>query len=227
MQFDIITIFPDAFSSYFSLSIIARAIKKKIIKIKIHNLRDFTNDKRKTVDDKPYGGGVGMILMIEPILKAIKKIFKTKVKKRKIIVLSAKGKTFNQRIAKQLSELEQIILISGHYEGIDERVITEIADMELSIGDYVLTGGEVPAMVIVDAVTRLLPGAINEESLKEESFSLNDKGEYPQYTRPAVFDTSKIKNLPAKLTKRKYWKVPDVLLSGNHKEIERWRQSKR
>jgi tRNA (guanine37-N1)-methyltransferase len=227
MQFDIITIFPDSFSSYFSLSIIARAIKKKIIKIKIHNLRDFTNDKRKTVDDKPYGGGAGMIFIIEPILKAIKKILKNDFKKRKIIVLSAKGKTFNQKIAKQLSKLDQIVLISGHYEGIDERVITNIADMELSIGDYVLTGGEVPAMVIVDAVTRLLPGVINAESLQEESFSLNEKGEYPQYTRPAIFDVSKIKNLPTKLTKKRFWKVPNVLLSGDHREIEKWRQSKR
>lgn len=225
MQFDIITIFPNAFSSYFSESIIARAIKEKIIKVKIHNLRDFTNDKRKTVDDRPYGGGPGMILMLEPITKAIKKIVKND-SKRKIIVLSAKGKIFDQKLARQLSKLDQIVLISGHYEGIDERVSKHIADMEISVGNYILTGGEIPAMVIVDSITRLLPGVINKESLKEESFSLENNIEYPQYTRPAVFDISKIKKFPLKI-KNKYWKVPDVLLSGNHKEIDKWKQSKR
>ncbi len=225
MQFDIITIFPNIFSSYFSESIIKRALKKKLIKIKVHNLRDFSNDKRKTVDDRPYGGGPGMILMLEPIVKAIKKIVKKNCK-RKIVVLSAKGKLFDQKMAKQFSKLNQLIFISGHYEGIDERVVKNIADMEVSIGNYVLTGGEVPAMAIVDAVARLIPGVISKESLKEESFSKEDDIEYPQYTRPAIFDISKIKDFPKK-TNTKYWKVPNVLLSGNHREIGEWRQSKR
>ncbi|MDD5621470.1 MAG: tRNA (guanosine(37)-N1)-methyltransferase TrmD [Candidatus Pacebacteria bacterium] len=224
MQFDIITIFPEIFSSYFSESIIKRALKKNLINIKIHNLRDFANDKRKTVDDRPYGGGPGMILMLEPIVKAIKKIVKKK--KRKIVVLSAKGKLFDQKMAKEFSKLDQLVLISGHYEGIDERIVENIADMEVSIGSYVLTGGEVPCMAIVDAVARLIPGVINEESLKEESFSEKNNIEYPQYTRPAVFDISKIKNFPIK-SKKKYWKVPNVLLSGNHREIGEWKQSKR
>ncbi len=239
MQFDIITIFPSAFDSYFSKSIISRAIKKRLIKIKIHNLRDFTNDKRKTVDDKPYGGGVGMIFMVEPILKVVSRLRPTFVKtsagkqkygrasknkkiKRKIILLSAKGEKFDQKMAKRFSKLDQLILISGHYEGVDERVAKYIADEEISIGDYVLTGGEVPTMVIVDAVTRLLPGVIRKESLAEESFSdIGHSLEYPQYTRPAIFDASKY-------TKKKtVWKVPKVLLSGNHKGIEEWRTKNR
>jgi len=216
MKFDIITIFPKAFDSYFSQSIIGRAAKRKLISIKIHNLRDFTNDKRKTVDDKPYGGGAGMVLMIEPILKAVKKILRTKAK-RKIILLSAKGKTFDQKKARQLSKLDQIVLISGHYEGIDERVAKYLADEEISVGDYVLTGGEIPAMIIVDAVTRLIPGVIRKESLNEESFAKENVKEYPQYTRPAVF----------KGFKNKLWKVPKVLLSGNHADIKAWREKNR
>ena len=232
MQFDIITIFPKIFESYFSESIIKRAQEKKIVKINIHNLRDYTTDKHKTVDDTPYGGGAGMVLKVEPIYFAMQKVKsqKSKVKntnkKQKIILLSAKGKKFNQKMARKFSKLDQIVLICGRYEGVDERVAKYIADEEISIGDYVLTGGELPAMIIVDVVARLVPGVIAEDSLKEESFSIRKERvksdfkilpqgtkfkisrEYPQYTRPAVF---------------KGWRVPKVLLSGNHKKIEEWR----
>ena len=253
MQFDIITIFPDMFKSYFSESIIKRAQEKKLIKINIHNLRDYTKDKHKTVDDTPYGGGAGMILKVEPIFAAVKQVKSSaftkasagkstyasasagKQKSRlyqgfggqaKIILLSAKGKKFDQKMARKFSKLDQIILICGRYEGVDERVAKHIADEEISIGDYVLTGGELPAMIITDAISRLVPGVIKEESLLEESFSIDKKSgkktkrktengkrkaqrEYPQYTKPKVF---------------RKWRAPKVLLSGNHKKIEEWKE---
>ena len=211
-QFDIITIFPEIFDSYFKESIIKRAQKRRLIKIKVHNLRDFTKDVHKTVDDKPYGGGPGMILKIDVIFKAVKKIVGKK--KAKVILLSAKGKKFDQKMAGRLSKLKQIVLICGRYEGVDERVAKHIADEEVSVGDYVLTGGEIPAMVIVDAVSRLVPGVIKEESLERESFSADSK-EYPQYTRPEVFSPGKNK---------RNWKVPKILLSGHHKKIRAWQQ---
>lgn len=226
MQFDIITIFPKIFESYFSESIIKRAQEKKLVKINIHNLRDYTSDKHKTVDDTPYGGGAGMVLKVEPIYSAIQKLkaqsskLKTKAQNSKVILLSAKGKKFDQKMAREFSKLDQVVLICGRYEGVDERVVKYVADEEISIGDYILTGGELPAMIIIDAVSRLVPGVIKEESLLEESFSINKKKleignqklkirkEYPQYTRPGVF---------------KNWRVPKVLLSGDHKKIEEWR----
>jgi len=216
IQFDIITIFPEIFDSYFKESIIKRAQKRKLIKIKVHNLRDFAKDVHKTVDDRPYGGGPGMILKVDIIFKAIKSIIqknkRIKKRRRKIILLSAKGKKFDQKMAKQLSKLKQIIFICGRYEGVDERVAKYIADEEISIGDYVLTGGEIPAMVILDTVSRLVPGVIKKKSLKEESFSAGSK-EYPQYTRPEVFKPEKNK---------RSWNVPKVLLSGHHKNIKDW-----
>ncbi len=240
MQFDIITIFPKIFESYFSESIIKRAQEKKIVKINIHNLRDYTTDKHKTVDDTPYGGGAGMVLKVEPIYAATRRVKssafvpkrtsagkqKSRLRQTRVILLSAKGKKFDQKMARKFSKLDQIVLICGRYEGVDERVAKYIADEEISIGDYVLTGGELPAMIIVDVVARLVPGVIAEDSLKEESFSIRKERvksdfkilpqgtkfkisrEYPQYTRPAVF---------------KDWRVPKVLLSGNHKKIEEWR----
>jgi len=220
IKFDIITIFPKIFDSYFSESIISRAQKRKKIKINIHNLRDFTNDKHQTVDGRPYGGGAGMLMKVEPIFKAVKKIkSKSKSRKAKVILFSAKGKRFNQKMAEQFSKLDDLIMICGHYEGVDERVAKNIADMEVSVGDYVLTGGETPAMIIVDATARLIPGVIKEESLEEESFSSskdtgkNNTTEYPQYTRPEIFE-------PKKGTK---WRVPKILLSGHHAKIEEWR----
>ena len=239
MQFDIITIFPDMFESYFSESIIKRAQDKKLIKINIHNLRDYTKDKHKTVDDTPYGGGAGMVLKVEPIFAAVRQVKSKKFpptadppkaekvkSKRKIILLSAKGKKFDQKMARKFSKLGQIILICGRYEGVDERVAKHIADEEISIGDYVLTGGELPAMIITDAISRLIPGVIKKESLLEESFSFDKKSgkengreagsgkrearrEYPQYTKPEVF---------------RKWRTPKVLLSGNHKKIEEWKE---
>ena len=228
MRFDIITIFPKIFDSYFNESIIKRAQsappaggrrKKALVKINVHNLRDYTKDKHKTVDDKPYGGGPGMVMKIEPIFKAasaLKKKQVTRYKKQKVILFSPKGKRFDQNMAKRYSKLDRLIMICGRYEGVDERVGKYIADEEVSIGDYVVTGGEIPAMIVVDAVTRLIPGVIAIESLKEESFSLKDikqaeqtKYEYPQYTRPKEF---------------RGWKTPKILLSGDHKKIEEWRK---
>jgi len=217
--FDVITIFPDALDSYFNESILKRAQNKKIVKFKTWDLRDFTKDKHRTVDDKPYGGGVGMILKVDIIFKAVKKALK-KNKKTRIILMSAKGKAFTQKEAQRLSKYDQLILICGHYEGVDERVAKYIADEEISIGDYVLTGGEVPAMVICDAVTRLIPGVINEQSLEEES--TEDLKEYPQYTRPEIFN-AKVNPF----SKTKQWKVPKILLSGHHKNIEEWKENQR
>lgn len=238
MRFDIITIFPNLFDGFLSESLLARAQKKGIIKIGMHNLRKWTTDKHQTVDDKPYGGGVGMVLKIEPIYKAIQVIKKAyslqwTVNRKKlktdnwklktwVIVFSPKGKKFNQAMARRLSKLDQLIMICGRYEGIDERVAKYIADEEVSIGDYVLFGGEVPAMVVMEAVIRLLPGtvgkqrSIEDESFKEIKGAVKDQMskflEYPHYTRP-----EKIK------IDGKTRGVPKVLLSGNHKKIEEWR----
>ncbi len=213
MQFDIITIFPHIFDAYFSESIIARAQKEKLIQIKVHNLRDYSQDKHKRIDDTPYGGGAGMVMKIEPLYRAIKAI-KNQKPKAKVILFSAKGKKYTQSDARRLAQYKKLIFVCGRYEGIDERVIKHLADEELSIGDYVLTGGEIPAMVVLDSVTRLIPGVLgNPESLKEESFNANIKTnlEYPQYTKPEEFNS---------------WKVPEVLLSGDHQKIKDWRQEK-
>ncbi len=215
MTFHIITIFPEIFNSYFNESILGRAQKNKIIKIKIHNLRKWTDDKHKTVDDSPYGGGAGMIMKIEPLYKAIKEI-KGKKKNIKTYLLSAKGKTWNQSRAKKFTKEKEIILICGRYEGVDERILKFI-DGEISIGDYILTGGEIGAMAIVDSITRLLPGVLgNKKSAEDESHSQKDVLEYPHYTRPEVF----------KANGKKYV-VPKVLLSGDHKKIAEWRKNKK
>jgi len=218
LTFDIITIFSSIFDSYLKESIIKRAQEKRLIKIRVHNLRDYTFDKHKTVDDRPFGGGIGMVLKVEPIHRAVKKIKKTKrlgPKKRKVILFTPRGKKFNQKIAYQFSKLDQLILICGRYEGVDERVAKHIADLELSIGDYDLMGGEVPAMVVIETVARLIPGVLGKPQLLKERIT-KEKGfiEYPQYTRPEVFEPKK----------RIRWRVPKVLLSGNHKKIEEWRK---
>jgi tRNA (guanine37-N1)-methyltransferase len=220
MRFHIITIFPEIFDSYFNESIIKRAQKNNLIKIDIHNLRDWTTDNHKTVDDTPYGGGAGMIMKVDILYKAIKNIVgaiheSPLPQKTKIILLSAKGKKWDQQLAKKYSKLNNIVLICGRYEGVDERIINFI-DEEVSIGDYVLTGGEIPAMTIVDSITRLLPGALgNSESPKDESHSMPGVLEYPQYTRPENFAVGK-----------KKYRVPKVLLSGNHGMIAKWRKQK-
>lgn len=218
MKFDIITIFPNLFKGFVSESLLARAIKKKLISIKTHNLRKWTDDKHQTVDDRPYGGGAGMVLKIEPIFRAVKSLSSYKVRKVKsrVILLSAKGKQFTQKDARRLAKYDRLIFICGRYEGVDERVAQHIADEEISVGPYVLFGGEVPAMTIIEAVSRLIPGVVaKEESIKNESFS--DKNaeikEYPQYTRPEIFQI-----------KKKKLKVPSILLSGNHKKIVSWRE---
>jgi len=222
MKIDILTLFPSMFKGPFEESIIKRAQNKGLVEIKIHNLRKWAVDKRGTVDDRPYGGGTGMILMIEPIYKALKEL-KSKVKsqKLKVILLDPRGKVFNQKIAQKLSKEQHLIFICGHYEGVDERVREHLVDEVISIGDYILTGGELPTMVVIDTVIRLLPGVLEKpEATKEESFSHYDDTyyhikkyllEYPQYTRPENFMG---------------WKVPKVLLLGNHQKIADWRKKK-
>lgn len=219
MQFHIITIFPHIFDSYFSESILKIAQKKGLIKIKIHNLRDYTKDKHKTVDDKPYGGGPGMILKVEPIYRALRAInLKTTVKNSKTVMLTPAGKTFNQKMADRLAKLDQLILLCGRYEGFDHRV-EKFVDEKISIGDFVLSGGELPAMIVIEAITRLIPGVLGSElSVKDDTFSKGkDYIKYPQYTRPAIFKfkrNSKVEKLA----------VPSVLLSGDHKKIFEWRK---
>jgi len=223
MQFDIITIFPKIFDSYLKESFIKKAQENGLIKIRIHNLRDFTTDKHKTVDDRPYGGGLGMVLKVEPIFKAIETIKRKnrKTKKQKVILFTPRGKKFNQRMAYKLSKLDRIITICGRYEGVDERVTKYIADMELSIGDYDLMGGELPAMVVIETIARLIPGVLGKPELLKERIT-KEKGfiEYPQYTRPPKFyPKGKFRR-----ARPEVWKVPKVLLSGHHKKIEEWRK---
>ncbi|MFA6368899.1 MAG: tRNA (guanosine(37)-N1)-methyltransferase TrmD [Candidatus Shapirobacteria bacterium] len=221
MKIDIVTLFPKMFKSPFNESIINRAIKKKIIDLKIHNLRDFAIDNYGSVDDKPFGGDVGMLIRVEPVYKVLKKItndqFLIPNKKRRIILMSARGQRFDQTKAEELAKLDNLILIAGHYEGFDQRVSDYMVNEEISIGDYVLTGGELPAMVVADAVARLVPGVLGkDESNKIESWSeieIDGKKirtvEYPQYTRPQEFMG---------------YKVPKVLISGDPKKIKDWQR---
>jgi len=216
MIFDILTIFPKLFDCFLKESFIKKAQEKNLIKIRVHNLRDFTFDKHKSVDDRPYGGGLGMVLKIEPIYRAIKEIkSKTKIKNSKVILFTPRGKQFNQKMAYQLSKIKHLILICGRYEGVDERVAKYIADLKISIGPYDLMGGEVAAMVLIETIARLIPGVLGKpQFLKERLLKGGKFVEYPQYTRPAVFSPKKGIE----------WKVPKVLLSGNHKKIEEWRE---
>ncbi len=218
MQIDILTLFPDMFKGPFDASIIKRAESKSLIKVNIHDLRKWGEGERRNVDDRPYGGGVGMILRVDIIDRALRDLkLKVKDEKRvtgfaeKVILLDATGEKYTQVKAKDLSKLEHLILIAGHYEGVDHRVHENLVDGIISIGDYVLTGGEIPAMVIVDSVIRLIPGVLGkDQSSADESHKEPGYLEYPQYTRPEGF---------------KGWKVPKVLLSGNHKEIENWKKN--
>lgn len=214
MRIDVLTLFPGMFEGVLGESMLKRAQKKGAVGIGIHNLRDWTSDKHRTADDKPFGGGPGMVMKVEPVYLALKELRKAKGGRSKsggrgkVILLTPQGRRFDQRIAKELAEEKRLILICGHYEGVDER-IREMADDEISIGDYILTCGEVPALVLIDAVVRLLPGVLGDkESLKSESFEGNLL-EYPQYTRPADF---------------RGMKVPEILVNGDHKKIERWRK---
>jgi tRNA (guanine37-N1)-methyltransferase len=223
MKIDILTLFPNMFKGPFDESIIKRAQEKDLVEINIHNLRDWAKDKHKNVDDKPYGGGTGMVIRVDVVEQAlstlrVKERESGRVKER-IVLLSPQGEVFSQRKAGRLAKREHLILIAGHYEGFDERIREHLVDEEISIGDYILTGGELPTMVIVDTIVRLIPGVLEkEEATESESFqpkTYNLKPttllEYPQYTRPADF---------------KGWKVPKVLLSGNHPEIAEWRKKK-
>jgi len=205
MKIDVLTLFPAMFAGPLDESIIKRARESGRLELKIYNLRDWTHDRHRTVDDRPFGGGPGMLLKPEPIFEAVEQLA---TENTRVILLSPDGRKFDQTIARSLAQEQHLLLVSGHYEGFDERVREQLADDELSIGDYVLTNGGLPVMVVVDAVTRLLPGVLgDDQSSTEESFS---RGllEYPQYTRPAEF---------------RGMKVPEVLLSGNHAEIAKWR----
>jgi len=226
MKFEIITIFPDFFASPLSHGMVFQAQKRGLIEIRVHDLRDFTNDRHKTVDDRPFGGGPGMVLKPEPLFRAIRKIqAETSTASRKVILLTPQGKRFEQQLATQMSALDQALLICGRYEGVDERVNECLVDEEISIGDYVLSGGELAACVFVDAVTRLLPGVLNNSSSAvNESFAVLESAhippssispafllDYPHYTRPEEFEGKC---------------VPEVLLTGDHRRIERWRRKR-
>ena len=204
MKFSVLTLFPEMFDCL-KQSIIGRAEGKNLININIINMRDFSKDKHKKVDDTPYGGGAGMVIKPDVVYESFKSI---KDEKAKVIYLSPQGKKLDQKKVESLSKEDHLILLCGHYEGIDQRVLDEIVDEEISIGDYVLTGGEIPAMVLIDSVSRFVEGVLDEESIKEESFS-NNLLEYPQYTRPEIFLNQK---------------VPEVLLSGHHENIRKWRR---
>jgi len=209
MRIDVLTLFPEMFQAPFSASIRQRALSRGLVQLCIHNFRDFATDKHHVVDDTPYGGGAGMVLKPEPLFDAVENILSATGDEPPVIILTPQGRLFRQETAVSLSAYPHLILICGHYEGFDERVRRHLATDELSIGDYVLSGGELAAMVVVDAVTRLLPGVLGSEaSPLEESHSVGLL-EYPQYTRPAVF---------------RDWPVPEVLLSGNHAQIARWRR---
>jgi tRNA (guanine37-N1)-methyltransferase len=205
MKIDVLTLFPGMFAGPLDESIIMRARRAGLLDLHLHQLRDYAHDRHKTVDDRPFGGGPGMLLKPEPIFEAVEKLAHGDTR---VILLSPAGRVFNQAIARELVQMNHLLIVTGHYEGFDERVRQELADDELSIGDFVLTNGALPAMIVIDAVTRLLPGALgDEESAQEESFS-HGLLEYPQYTRPAEF---------------RGLKVPEVLLSGNHAQIAKWR----
>lgn len=208
MRIDIISIFPGIFDSYLNESILKRAQKKKLLTVATHDPRDFTTDKHRTVDDRPYGGGPGMVMKVEPLYRCLKSI--RRLKKSRVILLSPRGETFAQKTAQRLKRYDQLIFICGHYEGIDER-ITRYVNETISIGDYVLTGGELAALAITDAVTRLIPGVVGDfQSTKDESFTKHPTyREYPHYTRPEVFRGQR---------------VPAVLRSGDHAQIAAWRE---
>jgi tRNA (guanine37-N1)-methyltransferase len=214
VRIDILTLFPQMFESPFSVGIFKRAVDQGLVRLEVHNMRDYAHDKHLTVDDYPYGGGAGMVLKPEPIFEAVEAVksniaLQQEVSGVSVILLSPRGRLFSQQIAQELSKYSNIILICGRYEGVDERVCEYLVTDEISIGDYVLSGGELAAMVVVDAVVRLFPGVVgSEDSLMDESHT-SGLLEYPQYTRPAEF---------------RGWSVPEVLLSGNHAQIAKWRR---
>lgn len=227
MKINVLTIFPGLFESFLNETLIKRAIESRKFGVNLIDIREYATDKHHTTDDTPYGGGPGMVMKVEPIFNALQKIEKGEGKKT--VILSPRGRQFSQCVVEEYAKLDELTLICGRYEGLDQRVVDNLADEELSIGPYVMSGGEVPSMVVIEAVSRYLPGVLgNAESLKEESWSFDygneeesgacpsvapqeRRGEYPQYTRPPEFNG---------------WKVPEVLLSGNHEDIRKWRESK-
>lgn len=211
MDFHIITVFPHAFDEYLKEGTLGRAIKKRAISIQFHGLRDFADNPHRKVDDRPFGGGPGMVLQVEPVFKALKSIPQNPTKRRRVILLAARGKKFTQKKAHEFCQYNELIFVCGRYEGVDERIAKNLVDEEISIGDYILSGGELPAMVVIEAISRLIPGVLGNEASIEES---RGAGGYPAYTRPEVFEVSEGEK----------WKVPQVLLSGNHKDIEEWRK---
>jgi tRNA (guanine37-N1)-methyltransferase len=213
MRFDILTIFPGMFDCYLNESMIKRAQARKLLDIRIHDLRDWATTKHRQVDDRLFGGGPGMLLKVEPIHRALKSI---KAEKAYVVLMSPRGTKFTHAVSKRLSKHKRIVFICGRYEGVDQRVTDHLVDEEISIGDYVLTGGELPAMVVLDSVSRFVPGVVGKEaSIVEESHSKEGYLEYPQYTRPEEYVAGKGKK----------WVVPKVLLSGNHKDIAAWRDT--
>jgi tRNA (guanine37-N1)-methyltransferase len=212
LRFDILTLFPDMFMGPFDESIINRATRKKLIEIKVHNLRDHTHDVHRTVDDTPFGGGPGMILKMEPLFEAISTICSDNLDKTKVIALTPTGRKLNQLMVRELAQESNLVLVCGRYEGFDERFLDGTVDLEISVGDFVVSGGELPAMMMIDAISRQVAGVLGSpESLEEESFNEAGLLEYPQYTRPASFNNQQ---------------VPDVLLSGDHERIRMWRRYK-
>ncbi len=214
MRIDVLTIFPEMFDVPFRFGIFKRAVDQNLVNINMHNIRDYTHDRHHTVDDYPYGGGPGMVFKPEPIFEAVEAIKaqssdEPEAAEAPIILLTPQGRLFNQQIAMELSKYRHLIFICGHYEGIDERVVEHLVTDEISIGDYVLTGGELPALVVIDAVIRLLPGVLGSKDSAQEDSHVHGLLEFPQYTRPADF---------------RGWPVPEVLLSGNHAQIARWRR---
>jgi tRNA (guanine37-N1)-methyltransferase len=210
MKFHLLTIFPEFFEGPFKFGVVARAAEFGALELKVHDLRNWTHDAHRTVDDRPFGGGEGMVLKCEPIFEAVESIWPERGPKRKVVLLSAQGRRFTQGVARELAQGEELLLICGRYEGVDERVAEYLADEELSIGDYVLSGGELAAAVVVDTVARLLPGVVgNEDSTVNESFEEAGMLDCPHWTRPAEF---------------RGWKTPEVLLGGNHAEIRKWRK---
>jgi tRNA (guanine37-N1)-methyltransferase len=210
MRFDIVTIFPEIFRGVFEFGIIRRAVEAGLIEINLHDLRDYTFDRHRQVDDRPFGGGAGMVMKPEPLFRAIEAVTHA-ASDATVVMLSPQGRLLTQPVVEELAGRKQVVLICGRYEGVDERVVEQLADDEISIGDYVLSGGEIPAMVVVDAVTRLIPGALGcNESAERESFA-DGLLDYPHYTRPAEY---------------RGLKVPDVLVGGHHGEIEKWRRRK-
>ena len=204
MKFDVLTLFPEMFEPL-KQSVIGKAVEKELVNINLINIRDFSKDKHKKVDDTPYGGGAGMVMRPDVVYEAYRSV---KTEEAKVIYMSPQGKTLNQKMVETLSKEKHLIILCGHYEGLDKRVLDKIVDEEISIGDYILTGGEIPAMVLIDSVSRYVEGVLKPESIKEESFS-NGLLEYPQYTRPEIFEGES---------------VPEILLSGHHENIEKWRK---